>query len=408
MSSDGEPDLSTLRFLVVEDHGFQRWALAHMLEEMGAANVASAGDAQLALGLLRSPESPPDIVVTDLNMPGMDGMEFIRHVGESGVPVSIVLASGLDRALIASVEGMTSAYGLHLLGAIEKPVTARKLAAVLRNYKPRATSPLSRRPSYSLEEIESAVARDEFVPHFQAKVDLDADALRGAEALVRWRHRSRGLVPPSSFVVAIEATPALERLTDSMMRQAATACREWRLAHIDATVSVNLSPRSLSDTSLAERLRELVSEAGLEPRDVTFEVTESAAATHVGRSLENLSRLRMLGFGLAIDDYGTGYSSMSQLTRIPFTELKIDQSFVRAAPRHVASRAVVESSLEMAAKLGIAAVAEGVETAEQVALLRSLGCSLVQGYFIAQPMPQAEFLDWAREFPRRTRDRTGS
>jgi EAL domain-containing protein (putative c-di-GMP-specific phosphodiesterase class I) len=130
---------------------------------------------------------------------------------------------------------------------------------------------------------------------------------------------------------------------------------------------------------------------------VTLEITETAAATHLGKVLENLSRLRMRGFGLAIDDYGTGYSSMQQLVRIPFTELKIDQTFVRNAPDQPSSRAMLESSLEMVGKLGIAAVAEGVESRAEMRLLTELGCPLAQGYYIARPMAGPDFLRWMIE-----------
>jgi EAL domain-containing protein (putative c-di-GMP-specific phosphodiesterase class I) len=163
---------------------------------------------------------------------------------------------------------------------------------------------------------------------------------------------------------------------------------------VEATVSVNLSLASLTDVALADQLTDVVFRQSIEPRDVILEITETAAATHLGPVLENLSRLRMKGFGLAIDDYGTGYSSMEQLTRIPFTELKIDQGFVRNAPHNRSSRAMLESSLEMARKLDIVAVAEGVENATEMEILQALECPTVQGYFIAHPMTQERFLRW--------------
>jgi EAL domain-containing protein (putative c-di-GMP-specific phosphodiesterase class I) len=129
-----------------------------------------------------------------------------------------------------------------------------------------------------------------------------------------------------------------------------------------------------------------------------LEITESAAMTDVGRVLENLTRLRMKGFGLSIDDYGTGYSSMQQLTRIPFTELKIDQSFVMHAAHQESSRMILESSLDMARKLGITSVAEGAETQEDWNLLRECGCDLAQGFYIARPMEADAFPDWVREW----------
>jgi EAL domain-containing protein (putative c-di-GMP-specific phosphodiesterase class I) len=135
----------------------------------------------------------------------------------------------------------------------------------------------------------------------------------------------------------------------------------------------------------------------LNPSDVILEVTETAAATHLGRVLENLSRLRLKGFGLSLDDYGTGYASMQQLARIPFTEIKIDQSFVRHALESPASMAMVESSLEIAAKLGIPAVAEGVESEDQHRLLVAMGCSYGQGFYYARPMPCRDFAQFLRK-----------
>ena len=161
-------------------------------------------------------------------------------------------------------------------------------------------------------------------------------------------------------------------------------------------MSVNLSLKSLADVHLADRVTDLVRSQELDPRHVVLEVTESAATTDVGKALENLARLRMKGFGLSIDDYGTGYSSMQQLTRIAFTELKIDQSFVTNAAKQESARVILESSLEMAKKLNMTAVAEGVETQADWNLLRQLGCDLAQGYFIARPMEAGAYLDWVR------------
>ena len=161
-------------------------------------------------------------------------------------------------------------------------------------------------------------------------------------------------------------------------------------------MSVNLSLKSLTDIRLADRVTELVLSENLEPRHMVLELTESAATTDVGKALENLARLRMKGFGLSIDDYGTGYSSMQQLTRIAFTELKIDQSFVTNAAKQESAKVILESSLDMARKLNITAVAEGVETQADWNLLRQLGCGLAQGYFIARPMEAGAYPNWVR------------
>ena len=396
MSALPMQDVASLRFLVVEDQGFQRWAMGRILEQLGATSVFLADDGTTAMELFKALEPPVDVIVTDLNMPGMDGMEFIRHVGESGMPAALILASDLGPALVSSVASMTKAYGLTLLDAIQKPVTAAKLAAALARYaKPQDKAAAGR--EFDLAEIEVALAAGEMVPHFQAKVDLATGAVRGAEALARWQHPKRGLLPPGAFVPQIEAAGHGERLTLALLAGACAACRDWRAAGFPAVVALNVSNSALADVTLADRLVNLVREGGVEPRDIMLEVTETAAASDVGRVLENLSRLRMKGFGLAIDDYGTGYASMEQLARIPFTELKIDQTFVRQAPGSSASRAMLESSLEIAAKLRIVAVAEGVETGRELDLLMELQCPAAQGYLLCRPLPAGEFLDWMRD-----------
>jgi EAL domain-containing protein (putative c-di-GMP-specific phosphodiesterase class I) len=157
-------------------------------------------------------------------------------------------------------------------------------------------------------------------------------------------------------------------------------------------VSVNLSLASLADTTLADQITLIVKSTGLSLHDMTLEVTETVAMTDVAPALENLTRLRMHGFGLSIDDYGTGFSSMQQLTRVPFTELKIDQSFIRGFAANSRLRPVVESSVEMARRLNIKSVAEGAETQEDWDALKAIGCDLVQGYFIGRPMDEDAFI----------------
>ncbi len=391
--------IANLHFLIVEDHDFQRWAIRQTLEGLGARSILEATDGRGALDIFRDPHKPIDIIISDLDMPGMDGMEFIRHVGVVGKPVSIILASALDRALIGSVETMTTAYGINLLGAIKKPITPQALEIAIRRHalpRPSVERASTIGPVFSLEEITGGLRRHEFEPYFQPKIELSTGIIKGAEALARWQHPEIGIVPPSAFIKQLEENDQIDGLTLSMLEMAAVCCRTWRRGGLDASVSVNLSIRSLADVTLADRVTELVLAQDLDPRHIVLEVTESAAATHLGSALENLSRLRMKGFGLSIDDYGTGYSSMQQLSRIAFTELKIDQTFVRDASRQKSSRVILESSLEIARRLNIIAVAEGVETQLDWDLLLSLGCDLGQGHFVAQPMAASEFYRWIK------------
>jgi EAL domain-containing protein (putative c-di-GMP-specific phosphodiesterase class I)/DNA-binding NarL/FixJ family response regulator len=391
--------IANLRFLVAEDHDFQRSVLVRMLESLGAKAVHEASDGHGALKILKDPTRPVDIVISDLEMPGMDGMEFVRHLGETGVRVSIILASALERKLLASIATMSEAYGINLLGVVEKPITPGKLEALITLHKP----PQAQRgrsktagPTFTLEEIAAGLKNNEFEPFFQPKVELATGRVKGAEALARWRHSQHGIIAPYAFIEPLEDNDLIDELAWVMLRKAAAFCSTWRSAGLEATVSVNLSLKSLTDIRLADRVTELVLSENLEPRHMVLELTESAATTDLGKALENLARLRIKGFGLSIDDYGTGYSSMQQLTRIAFTELKIDQSFVTNAAKQESAKVILESSLDMARKLNITAVAEGVETQADWNLLRQLGCGLAQGYFIARPMEAGAYLKWVR------------
>jgi EAL domain-containing protein (putative c-di-GMP-specific phosphodiesterase class I)/CheY-like chemotaxis protein len=386
---------SDLRYLVVEDQGFQLWMTGQMLEELGARYVFRAADGAAALALLRDREPPIDVIVSDIDMPGMDGMELMRHLGSARYPASVIFASALEQRLLASVESMARAYGVTVLGVIAKPVTAKKLQAVLARHEPASlVQQAALQPTFSAEEIRAGIERGELVAFFQPKVDLVTGIARGAEALARWKHPQHGLVRPDRFIAAAEQGGLVDALTLRMLELAVANCLRWHGASIETSVAINISAASLHDTEFATRLWRTVVDAGLDPAHVIFELTESMAAVDHGSFLENLSRLRMKGFGLSIDDFGTGYSSMERLAAAAFTELKVDQSFVRAALTQEPARAMLESGLEMARKLGITSVAEGIESRFEWELVRSLGCDLAQGYFIQKPMDPADYSAW--------------
>ena len=393
--------IGKIRFLVVEDNGFQRWETSQLLGELGAQHVFEAAEGYSALTVLQNLGDPIDIIITDIDMPEMDGMEFIRHVGEMGLPVSVVLVSSLEASLVASVGSMAQLYGVKLLGTLRKPLAADQLATLIASFEPPTSVPERVRmaeEAIPFAEIEAGIRNGEFIAYFQPKVELATRRIVGAEALVRWRHPDRGIVAPFAFIKALEESPLIDDLTWIMLAQAASACAKWKVAGLDISVSVNLSPTSLANADFADRVSDVVRKHGLEPRHMILEVTESAAKTEVGRALENLARLRMKGFGLSIDDFGTGYSSMQQLTRVPFSELKIDQSFIRNIASTSSSRVALESSLTIARQLNLTSVAEGLETREDWTLLQKLGCDLGQGYYIAMPVEADDLLQWATKW----------
>ncbi|KTD01275.1 EAL domain-containing response regulator [Legionella feeleii] len=398
-------DFKNLTILIVEDEEFQRNILVRLLKNIGVQHLYEATDGHRALELIEKHIDSIDILISDIKMPKMDGMELLRHLSEIKTKISTVIFSGLERSLITSIETMALAYDINLLGVIEKPVSKNKLELLLKKYvsavrnrKIAKSTPPSR--SFTKKELLKGLKNDEFEPFFQPKIELATRFLKGAEALTSWRHPRAGIINPQDFISDMEHMEIIDELTWIILKKAALYCNSWRQAGLNVTVSVNLSPISLTDTTLADRITNLVISQGLEPHHMILEITESATTSCIGSVLENLSRLRMKGFGLSIDDYGTGYSTMQQLMRIAYTELKIDKSFITNVALNESTRIIVSSSLEMAKKLKLTSVAEGVETVEDWNYLLELGCDLAQGYLIAKPMPAEEFYNWAIKWMR--------
>lgn len=389
---------SELRFLIIEDDDFQRDIIAGLLRKLGATQILETASGKDALRIIgETTENPVEIILCDLDMPEMDGMEFLRHLGNSRLNISTIIMSALDSALIASVKKMARAYGISLLGTLEKPVTLANLALLVSSFK--HTQDTNKRqpcagPTFTIHDVLHGLNNDQFEPFFQPKVDFETGKLTGAEALARWVHPEFGVIGPYAFIELLEETGNIDTLTFIMLEKSANACKLLHNLGHKITISVNLSLASLTDVSLADKITHLVINAGIRPRHIILEVTETAAMTEMAPALENLARLRMKGFGLAIDDYGTGYSSMQQITRIAFTELKIDQSFVSDITESNILRIVVNSNIEMANKLHMKSVAEGIETRQDWDTLKIMGCDTAQGYYIAKPMNLSSFFDY--------------
>ncbi|WP_240096315.1 EAL domain-containing response regulator [Thermomonas flagellata] len=379
-----------LRVMVVEDHGFQRRIALRLLAELGVRDAQEAADGLQALQCLRAQAAPPDVVLVDLDMPGMDGIECIGHLAQEHLARAVVVVSALDPALLHTVQTMTRAYGLRVLGSVEKPLTRDKLEQVLERYDEQAGEAVEDADTeVDAGALRAGLAAGEIVPWFQPQAEFANGKVVGVEALARWQRRDGLLVRPHLFVPVLEREGLAEALTEHMLDAACVWKRRWQEQGLRLELSVNVSPQALADAT-ADRYQAIVERHGLKPEDVVLELTESSVMADAARALGVLARLRLKGFGLSIDDFGTGYSSLAQLSQIPFTELKIDQGFVTGVAAQPRKRAVVEASLDLARKLGLTTVAEGVESAEDWQLLAELGCDIAQGWLIGRPVPPAE------------------
>lgn len=392
--------IGDIRFLVAEDDEFQRRWMVIMLNNLGVRHVVEVADGISALAALQDEASPIDISIIDLNMPGMDGIELVRHIAKDSNSPSIILVSALDKALLFSVETMSKAYGVDLLGTVEKPASPENLQALIDRYLPRYERKKLQVqvPAFSVAEILAGIEKDEFEPLYQPKVELATGTVKGAEAFSRWRHPEYGMVAPPAYIPVLEQFGEMDALAISVIKHSIKTCLSWHAHGHFIPVSLNISPSSLSGQEFADIVIELVASHRLEPQYVVIEVTESSAVGNMPHFLENLARLRMKGFGISVDDYGTGNSSMQQLLRIPFSELKIDRSFVAGASSNEAMEVVLSASLSICRKLHKQSVAVGVETQEDWEYLRKLGCTYAQGFYIAKPMDGATLPVWMEEW----------
>jgi diguanylate cyclase (GGDEF)-like protein len=243
-------------------------------------------------------------------------------------------------------------------------------------------------------DLRRAIDEGELVLHYQPKVDLRTDEVCGAEALVRWVHPERGLVPPDEFIPVAERTGLIRALSCWVLRTAAVQCDTWRRAGLDLSVAVNLSARDLHDTALPDEVARLLATLSLPASALELEITESTIMADPVRAMEVVRRLHDMGVRLAIDDFGTGYSSLAYLKRLPVHDIKIDKSFVTEMDADEHDLAIVRSTIELARNLGLEVVAEGVETDAALQQLSELGCHRAQGYLIARPAPAEVFTAW--------------
>jgi diguanylate cyclase (GGDEF)-like protein/PAS domain S-box-containing protein len=243
-------------------------------------------------------------------------------------------------------------------------------------------------------ELRSAIEHDQLVLHYQPKIDLRTRRCERVEALVRWQHPQRGLIPPDQFIPLAEQTGLIKQLTNWVLSAAIRQCRVWRDSGLDIAVGVNLSMRNLHDPELVGLVGELLERNGVSPSALKVEVTESALMTDPRRALDSMARLRAIGVEVAIDDFGTGHATLSYLKQMPVEEIKLDRSFVRDMCTDRNDFTIVRSTIELAHDLGLRVIAEGVEDQATLDLLAELGCDLAQGYHMSRPLPESDLRRW--------------
>jgi EAL domain-containing protein (putative c-di-GMP-specific phosphodiesterase class I)/FixJ family two-component response regulator len=392
-----------LPILLVDDDSFTLKLLSRILAQLGFTSVITAENGETALRQLADSADTPQLILLDLNMPEMDGVEFVRSLVELDYSGSLIFASGETERVVESVAKLAHVQGLHVLGNLQKPVTPKALVELLESGSPPSSNrgKYKHRTVYDAQTLQTAIAAGELINYYQPKVSLQSGAFVGVEVLVRWLHPRDGLVYPDQFIPIAEEHGMIHDLTRVVLTQALHQVKAWEDAGLRVKPAINISMYDLNSLQFPDNLSRLAQDAKVPLNEIMLEVTESQLMPNLVSVLDILSRLRLKRVSLAIDDFGTGYSSLAQLRDFPFDQLKIDKRFVSGAHADPTARAIFVTCQDMGQRLSMEIVAEGVESRADWDWLREAQCDIAQGYFIARPMPAEALPEWLSQWRQR-------
>jgi EAL domain-containing protein (putative c-di-GMP-specific phosphodiesterase class I) len=340
-----------------------------------------------------------DIIFVDLMMPELDGIQVLDLLARKQVKSSIVPMSGTHREVLATADTIARRSGLRVIGVLNKPFRSLEVRRILQEEQPEPQQ-LNKKllaPEINIEDVLAGLEHKEFDVFFQPIIDLSTQRPVSYEALARWRSEKFSLVMPDRFIGIAAHNGVLPRLTRQIVHRTLAYAAILKDRGLASRVSINVGAEDLVDEKLPEKLAKIIANHNLPVGSLTLELTESSATANEIAMFGILARMRLKGIDLAIDDFGTSYSGLDRLSSIPFTSLKIDRQFISAMMTNRNARMIVESSIVLAKRLKITTVAEGIETEDQLSILKMMGCDHGQGYLFAPPMEFEKLLAWAAD-----------
>ena len=378
--------------LLVDDDPSQIAILKSYFTALKVDTILDANNPKRALEIIENRGTDIDLIVSDLQMPGMDGIEFMRHLKDRQFSGDYSIISGVRGDLLEHAGRLASMHKLNLIGQLSKPLTKQGLDRLFVN-NPSSGNVVTgeRSVEMSTSRLTRAIERQNIRPYYQPKVDLKSGTIIGAEALARWITDDGESISPESFIEFAEQSGLIEPLTFQMFEMVLQDIPVFLNQSPNVKISINVSPKMICDRSLPDRLSETLDRYGMTSKNISLEITENCVINPDVDSLEVMSRLRVLGFELAVDDFGIGSSNIQTLRDFPYSELKIDRSFVSNVTTSKFSAETVKLAIKLARDLGMRIVAEGVETTEIWHYLKDAGVEHAQGYLIAKALPPADF-----------------
>jgi EAL domain-containing protein (putative c-di-GMP-specific phosphodiesterase class I) len=388
--------------MVVDDSQAILMVMKAMLTELGITNVTACSSASQALAKIAQAPRSFDAIFTDLNMPEVDGMEFIRQLGEIKYPGGVVIISDMDPKIIDLASNLARQSNAHLIGNITKPIQLKEVDRLLKKLETFIAPEKRNCDPITQSELLHAISHREITPFYQPKVNRATKSIESIEVLARIvTEQKTHTIMPEQFITLAEDLDLINLITFQLFEKATEEFREIRteLPH-NVTLAFNLSPVQLDDLNCPDKLSLILELSRLKPEDVILEITEHIPLNS-SVQLETLNRLRMRGFSISLDDFGTGFTNIHQLKTLPFTEIKIDRSLITHIDSDRFSQVIVDGLIDIAQNEQIGIVAEGIERIEELQYLdRYKHNLLMQGFLISRPKAKAEFVRWIHSWLR--------
>lgn len=391
--------------LIVDDDITIQLMMKNALSQLGITEVHTCSSGSEALYYFNH-NPPPTLIITDLQMPEIDGVELIRHLTEKQYKGQLIIMSGTGDRILSTAKTLAQKYGITVLDVVEKPVKLAKLRSIFERHV--ATHQSTHKDNtntaqcdLTLDEIECYLKNNNFVLYCQPKINPNKHTILGVEILSRCQTKSK-IISPLSYIPVMQYHSLLDDLTKKTIITTFSfvkSCQHRSTKNLK--YSINIPAISLEDIEFVDFIMNVAHNNDANVGQYILEVTEDSLSRNTLASGELLTRLRLKGFGLSIDDFGTGFSNLVQLNNFPFTELKIDRQFVHNASINNTAQIILEFNIKMAKKLKLDTVVEGVEQENDLQLVKNLGCDMVQGFYYAKPFPIQELPNWVDTFEKK-------